>query len=158
SVRDSRSGACVPCPGGVVNAGSLPPHAVSMATVRQRKPVMKTLCMRSFLMTSFRRSLTGRSGPARWRSIDVRAFLQDARRDEDQELGLVVRPRGRREQLAEARDVAEEGHLRVRLTRLRLVDAAEHDGLAVVDEHLRDDVARVDAGNEAAGRARHLLA
>jgi hypothetical protein len=44
------------------------------------------------------------------------------------------------------------------LAALGLHDAAEDDRLAVVDEHLRDDLARVDRRHDAAGRARHELA
>ncbi len=58
------------------------------------------------------------------------------------------------EQAAEDRDVAEARHLVLRIAALGLEDAAQHDRLAVVHEHLRDDLARVDARHEAAGGAR----
>ena len=59
------------------------------------------------------------------------------------------------EQHAETRDVAEVRHLVDGVAALRLQDAAQDDRLAVVDQHLRRDLARVDAGHETARGARH---
>ena len=101
----------------------------------------------------------GRSFSHRTRraSVDVGALAQDLRRHEDQQLVLVVGARLAAEQDTEARYVAEERHFVDRIAALGLEDAAEHDGLAIVDQHLGRDFARVDARHEAARRAWHDL-
>ena len=61
--------------------------------------------------------------------------------------------------LPEDRDIAEaKGTLLAGLGLGGVQNAAEHHGLAVVDQHLGDDLARVDRGHAAAGGAGDLLA
>ena len=93
-----------------------------------------------------------------WRSVDADAFAQDLRRHEDQQLVLVVGPAGGLEEAAEHRHVAEVRDLLLGLATLGLEDAAEHDGLTVVHEHLGGDFARVDRRNLRSGAADDDLA
>ena len=73
------------------------------------------------------------------------ALAQDARGHEDQQLVLVVVVLSSWNRRPKHRHVAEARHLGLGIAALGLEDAAEHDGLAVVHQHLRDDLARVDA-------------
>src|SRR6516165_8353015 len=67
---------------------------------------------------------------ARMRSFEF--FVEDARRHEDQQLGLRIALLRVTEQRTDAGQVAEERHLGDRGLLVELVDAAEHHGLAVV--------------------------
>src|SRR5688500_17779907 len=78
-------------------------------------------------------------------SVDLRTLAQDLRRDEDQQLVLVVGAALVAEEDAEAGDVTQVWHLVDGVAALGLKDAAEHDRLSVVDEDLRRDFAGVDA-------------
>src|SRR5688572_25118694 len=82
------------------------------------------------------------SGPPR--SLDRGTLAQDLRRHEDQQLVAVVDLALGLEQVADHRHVAEARDLLDRVAPLRLHDAAQHDRLAVLHEHLGLDVARVD--------------
>src|SRR6266511_1625739 len=66
-----------------------------------------------------------------------RLAVQDAGRDEDEELGVVVLLGGRAEERAEERDLREERHLGAAARGLAGVDAADDGRLAVLHEHLR---------------------
>src|SRR5204862_2928056 len=77
-------------------------------------------------------------------SADHHRFLDDLRRHEDEQLGLVILLRRSLEQVAQDRNVSEERHLVGGGPRFLLEDPAEHDGVAVVDEDLRGHLAGVD--------------
>src|SRR5258708_18596931 len=89
--------------------------------------------------------------------VKIRSFAQDLRRDEDQQLGLVVDVRRAPEKSAEEGNIAEERHFVGVPGLLGVENAAEHHGLAVVDQDLGDDLARIDRWHAAAGGAGNLL-
>ena len=89
---------------------------------------------------------------------EVDRFLDDARRQEDQQLGLFAAAPRRLEQVAEIRYVAEERDLGHVVVDRFFVDAADDRGVAVVDGDLRDDVLGVDRRHESAAGDRHELA
>src|SRR5690606_8080294 len=91
-------------------------------------------------------------------SVQVRTLPQNARRDEDQELSLVIRRARLLEQAAENGNIAQQGNFVLRIAAFRLENAAENHGLTIVDEHLRHDLPGVDARDETARRARDELA
>src|SRR5690606_35628875 len=149
-----------PPPPGETSVSSLPPP--HPATAAAAAAISKVLSLR--ILWSSRRRSTGAtrcfesSLSGYGRSVDARSLAQDARRHEDQELGVVVDDLPAAEQVSEAGDVAEDRDLVDGISILGLVDAAEDDGLAVVDGRRRHDGARVGARHDAPGRARHDLA
>src|SRR6185437_7692673 len=93
-----------------------------------------------------------------FRSFDRRFLTQDVRRDEHQQLGLVVDVLLVAEQRAEDRDVAEERHLGHVMLVGEFVHATEHHRLPVVDQDRGVDLAMVDLRHETAARIRHQRA
>src|SRR6185369_4233938 len=82
-------------------------------------------------------------------------FIKDAWRNENQEFGLRVALLVISEQHAEARNIAEEWHLRHGRGFVELVDTAEHHSLSVVDQDGRRDLALVQLRHEAAAGVRY---
>jgi len=73
--------------------------------------------------------------------------LDDLRRDEDQQLRVLVVDFVALEQPAQKRDATESGRRAARVRGIADVDAADDGGLAVLDEHGRDGPLRVDGRN-----------
>src|SRR5210317_1306319 len=85
--------------------------------------------------------------------VDAGAFLKNPRRYEDQQFGLVVRPLLAAEQHTSKRNVTKERYLTDCLTALCLVDATKNHRLAISNEHLGLNGARIDTWNRTAKSA-----
>src|SRR5258706_16264368 len=72
-------------------------------------------------------------------SVKIRSLTQNLRRDENEQLGLVVDIGRAFEKRADERNIAEERHLVGGLRPGGVENTAEHHGLAVIDQHLGDD-------------------
>src|SRR5207247_8402211 len=66
-----------------------------------------------------------------------RTGRHDLRREEDEELLVVMAAQDALEEPAERRDAAQERQARLGVVRRVAIDAAEHDRLAVLDQHVR---------------------
>src|SRR5581483_6465978 len=80
-------------------------------------------------------------------SIHVDTFANDLRRHKNQQFVLVIDFLGGLEEISQYRDITEPRYFGGYVTRRGLENAAEHNGLTVVHQHLCRDFARVDGRN-----------
>src|SRR6266481_6197109 len=85
------------------------------------------------------------------------ALLDDARRDEYEELGLVVAPGAAAKQHAEERQISEERHFCDNGIDVLGINTADHDRAAVLHQHLGLHVLGVDREPGGGGLAYRVL-
>src|SRR3989344_4399449 len=89
---------------------------------------------------------------APYASTQTRLLRQNAWRNEDQQLGLVVLELLALEQPPQQRDVAKERHLREGFVAVLLVDTADNHGFAVVDQHRGVDLLYIQQAGGGVGK------